>query len=342
LSDSLVGDANPFYGRVVYGPCQAIDQPLSVTRYEYRDNPDGAPAQTWPTFTLVPFWDYRGTPVFGLYADGTRSKPYGAGGTSCAPIGTGTTNRCVLLSWPFASSAYAQDRGLLLTYSWHGSLLQKKRDASGLTYMRNRMYDPSTGRFTQEDPIGLAGGMNAYGFAGGDPVNASDPFGLCPENDPDCVALKSAYEATGAMIGFYFGGGTGALETIASGGLAAPVAVAQTAGATVAGAALGRAVAEIVFFAKSATSGDSPKARNGRAAHTEFSARAANEGVWTNRAIPGSGGLRPDVIDFYNKIVYELKPAGQALSRGNLQLGGYIRALQEAGFGAFIGKLVHY
>jgi RHS repeat-associated protein len=180
LSDSLVGDANPFYGRVVYGPGLAIDQPLSVTRYEYRDNPDGAPAQTWPTFTLVPFWDYRGTPVFGLYADGTRSKPYGAGGTSCAPIGTGTTNRCVLLSWPFASSAYAQDRGLLLTYSWHGSLLQKKRDASGLTYMRNRMYDPSTGRFTQEDPIGLAGGMNAYGFAGGDPVNASDPFGLCP------------------------------------------------------------------------------------------------------------------------------------------------------------------
>ncbi|MBK7907333.1 MAG: hypothetical protein IPJ78_12360 [Gemmatimonadetes bacterium] len=31
------------------------------------------------------------------------------------------------------------------------------------------------------DPIGLAGGLNLYGFAGGDPVNVSDPFGLCPE-----------------------------------------------------------------------------------------------------------------------------------------------------------------
>src|SRR2546430_10881468 len=31
---------------------------------------------------------------------------------------------------------------------------------------------------TQEDPIGLAGGLNLYGFAGGDPVNYSDPFGL--------------------------------------------------------------------------------------------------------------------------------------------------------------------
>lgn len=31
------------------------------------------------------------------------------------------------------------------------------------------------------DPIGLAGGANLYGFAAGDPVNFSDPFGLCPE-----------------------------------------------------------------------------------------------------------------------------------------------------------------
>jgi hypothetical protein len=26
----------------------------------------------------------------------------------------------------------------------------------------------------------LAGGLNLYGFAGGDPINFSDPFGLCP------------------------------------------------------------------------------------------------------------------------------------------------------------------
>jgi uncharacterized protein RhaS with RHS repeats len=37
----------------------------------------------------------------------------------------------------------------------------------------------ATGCLTQEDPIGLAGGLNLYGFAGGDPVNFSDPFGLC-------------------------------------------------------------------------------------------------------------------------------------------------------------------
>ena len=127
---SIAGDANPFYGRVVYGPGLSIDQPLSVTRYEYRDNPYQAVPQAWPTFTLVPLWDYRGTPAFGVYSDGTTWKPYGSGATSCAPLGTGTNSRCVSLTWPFAGSAYHQDRGLLLTYSWHGSVLLKKKDAS--------------------------------------------------------------------------------------------------------------------------------------------------------------------------------------------------------------------
>ena len=192
---SIVGDANPFYGRVVYGPALALDQPLSVARFEYRDNPYAQTSQAWPTFTLVPFWDYRGTPAFGLFADGAFARPYAAGGSSCpASPGTGTTDRCVLLTWPFAGSAYHQDRGLALTYSWQGSLLLKKRDVSGLMYARNRMYDPATGRFTQEDPIGLAGGLNAYGFASGDPVNYGDPFGLCPDKtDANCSMGAEIY-----------------------------------------------------------------------------------------------------------------------------------------------------
>jgi RHS repeat-associated protein len=80
---------------------------------------------------------------------------------------------------------------------WYGDLSQGQLDASGKMYMRNRYYDPGTGRFTQEDPVGLAGGMNLYGFAGGDPVNFSDPFGLCPDPRgvdfcPGSQGLKSA------------------------------------------------------------------------------------------------------------------------------------------------------
>ena len=28
----------------------------------------------------------------------------------------------------------------------------------------------------------MAGGLNLYGYAGGDPINSSDPFGLCPKS----------------------------------------------------------------------------------------------------------------------------------------------------------------
>lgn len=53
---------------------------------------------------------------------------------------------------------------------------------AGLVYMRNRWYDPNSGRFTQEDPIGFAGGSNLYAYAGNDPVNYADPFGLSPDS----------------------------------------------------------------------------------------------------------------------------------------------------------------
>jgi RHS repeat-associated protein len=80
--------------------------------------------------------------------------------------------------------------------SWLGSLVANKHDGSGLVYMRNRYLNPQTGQFTQTDPIGLAGGLNLYGYANGDPVNFHDPFGLCGESvggDEDKVQTRYAH-----------------------------------------------------------------------------------------------------------------------------------------------------
>ena len=49
---------------------------------------------------------------------------------------------------------------------------------SGLAYNWHRHYDPTTGRYTQADPIGLAAGPSLYGYANGNPVNYIDPQGL--------------------------------------------------------------------------------------------------------------------------------------------------------------------
>jgi RHS repeat-associated protein len=49
---------------------------------------------------------------------------------------------------------------------------------TGLYYYRARYYDPSLGRFLNEDPLRFAGGENFYRYVGNNPVTRKDSLGL--------------------------------------------------------------------------------------------------------------------------------------------------------------------
>lgn len=88
-----------------------------------------------------------------------------------------------------------------------------------LTNAEARYYDPVEGRFISKDPAGFSGGdVNLYAYVQNNPINLTDPYGLCVEDacigegiaigiaacleNPACVnAIRAGAAATGAAIG---------------------------------------------------------------------------------------------------------------------------------------------
>lgn len=95
-------------------------------------------------------------------------------------VATDTSNR---LRWrwmgePFGTSAAEENPASVGPITVSLRLPGQVFDAeAGLHYNGYRDYDGSLGRYAQSDPIGLAGGINTYGYVGADPVSRIDPDG---------------------------------------------------------------------------------------------------------------------------------------------------------------------
>ncbi|MFZ0415127.1 MAG: RHS repeat-associated core domain-containing protein, partial [Candidatus Acidiferrales bacterium] len=62
---------------------------------------------------------------------------------------------------------------------------------TGLYYYRARYYDPATGRFLSEDPVGFFASRDFYSYVGNTPTGFNDPFGLA-----QCVYSISQHTMT--------------------------------------------------------------------------------------------------------------------------------------------------
>ncbi|MGH7718855.1 MAG: RHS repeat-associated core domain-containing protein [Gemmatimonadaceae bacterium] len=182
--------------RVVYTHGLDVDRPLGILRMGYT-HPTSAGYAQFDNVAVTPHYNWRGLPDLDSYVNGAATR--------CT--GTGSAQQCVELVWPSGFSAFQQQ--FYRPSSWFGTLPEQKMEVTGQAYRRNRYYDPHAGRFTQEDPIGLAGGLNLYGFADGDPVNYADPYGLCPVPATNCP--PGYFTGLGATSGLVAG------ITIASG-----------------------------------------------------------------------------------------------------------------------------
>ena len=82
----------------------------------------------------------------------------------------------------YAYSPYGETMGLGVDVT--GNPIQytgRENDGSegtGLYFYRARFYDPVLKRFISRDPIGLAGGMNEYGYVENNPLSMTDSLGL--------------------------------------------------------------------------------------------------------------------------------------------------------------------
>jgi len=225
------------FGRLVYTHGELLDRPLDIIRIGY--------SAIWPRpVAVVPHTDMLGKYDLGTFLSwGTtlgEGLEYQCTNYALTPLSGDTT--CVNISWPVPYYGMWQQgingNGSDSARSWVGSLVELGRDKSSFLYRRNRAFDPVAGSFTQEDPIGLAGGLNAYGFANGDPVNYDDPFGLCPI-DVDGVPCTLAWGALGGAAGLTVGVAAAVVTTAGTLGAAAPAAPVEIGTLTLAGALIG-------------------------------------------------------------------------------------------------------
>ena len=137
-------------------------------------------------------------------------------GTPRAVVHPGTN--AILWRWDLTGSVFGEHAALNdpdgdgTLYSLNLRYPGQYYDAETLLhYNYFRDYDPTTGRYVQSDPIGLAGGVSTHGYVRSNPAGATDPLGLFSTTEL-CKNPKNAEACAAAMM---TDGGAGVAATAA-------------------------------------------------------------------------------------------------------------------------------
>jgi len=136
-----------------------LDQTLlAVVRHDTNENETRDPYETAETFYV--HTDHLGTPQ--RLTDENRATVWSA---AYDPFGAATVNQ----------DPDNDGNAVVMNMRFPGQYFDGE---TGLHYNYYRYYDPATGRYLRSDPIGLDGGLNTYGYVGGNPVRYVDLYGL--------------------------------------------------------------------------------------------------------------------------------------------------------------------
>jgi RHS repeat-associated protein len=197
------------YGGVGNGTTVDAHLPVTVTGFNrggsflnrgtsakatYAYNGDGLrTSNTVAGATKAMAWDVaEGVPA--LLSDGTNTYVYGPGGLPIEQV-DGAGNVLYFQHDQLGSTRLLSNASgavvATFTYDAFGKLTastgsvttplgyagQYTDAETGFQYLQARYYDPATGQFVSRDPLVALTG-SAYGYVGGNPLNATDPLGL--------------------------------------------------------------------------------------------------------------------------------------------------------------------
>ncbi|WP_028307955.1 RHS repeat-associated core domain-containing protein [Desulfitibacter alkalitolerans] len=148
------------------------------TRYYNYDTEGRLLFETYENGSILNYCIYgRGRIIAALKEDGAvRFYHFDRSGNTTAITDETGKLEAAYVYEPYGSIVQSLDEAFDNTFTFAGAF-GVVDEGNGIYFMKNRYYNAQAGRFLQDDPIGVLGGINLYAYGNGNPLKYVDPHG---------------------------------------------------------------------------------------------------------------------------------------------------------------------